>query len=207
MKSSIKDAAKSHYQQATLNDESMSRLSAMLEEEKQAVSTSWFSSIQFKPQLIAVCFLVFFGAGLLLLPGSPQSIEMDIAKEVVKNHIKMKPLEIESNDIKALRNYFTELDFSLVQTQRYAGSDMLGARYCSIQGVTAAQLRYQSPASASSDVISIYEVEYDPVLFGDIPDIDKGLVPKEITMNGLSVKLWVEKGLLMVSVAEISQAF
>lgn len=194
---SIKDATKSYYQQASLNDDAMDRFSSMLEEEKPK------AGFQFRPQLVAACLLVVVSLAIFLVPSSPQTVEMAIAKEVVKNHIKMKPLEIESNDLGALRKYFTQLDFFLIQSQRYDIGNMLGARYCSIQGVTAAQMRYQSPIDDGANVISVYEVEYDPQLFGDIPSLDQGLAPKEIILNGLSVKLWVEKGLLMVSVAEV----
>ena len=73
-----------------------------------------------------------------------------------------------------------------------------GGRYGSIQGVTAAQLRY---SLGEDEVSTLYEVGYDPGTFGPIPDLDQGQRPEQLLVRGLKVTLWVEKGLLMVLVA------
>ncbi|MFT4799487.1 MAG: hypothetical protein ACI9B8_002041 [Sulfitobacter sp.] len=65
-----------------------------------------------------------------------------IAAEVAKNHINMKPLEVQTGKLNELKDYFTELDFSPVQSSHFSAGQLIGARYCSVQGVTAAQLRY-----------------------------------------------------------------
>lgn len=71
---------------------------------------------------------------------------------------------------------------------------MLGGRYCSIQGVTAAQIRYQTELGQK---ITLYEVAYDPKIYGDMPKIEQGEAPLSLDVKGVSVLLWVEKGLLM----------
>ncbi len=125
-----------------------------------------------------------------------------ISQEVAKNHIKMKPLEVRSSKLSEVQRYFTMLDFSPIEsTLRFADQAhaLLGARYCSIRGVTAAQLRYQ----AGSGLSTLYEVPYDAALFGDLPNIDRGDEPIQSYSKGVSVKIWVEKGLLLVSAQNV----
>ena len=130
----------------------------------------------------------------------------DIAYEVVKNHLKLKPLDVQTQSIDEVKQFFTQLDFLPVNSDllnsRFSLQEtmMLGGRYCSIKGVTAAQLRYQQPESGLS---TLYEVPYDADTFGTIPDSDKGENPTVLLVKGLKVSMWVEKGLLMVLVTAI----
>lgn len=141
--------------------------------------------------------------GIMLYHLQPQDFRQEIAYEVVKNHLKLKPLDIQTNRLKELQAYFTQLDFSpsrsniLEQEMKLADKYMLGGRYCSIKGVTAAQLRYQTP-----DLHTFYQVPYNPKLHGDIPDVSQQQMPDTLQLNGLEVQLWRENGLLMVLVGE-----
>ena len=92
-----------------------------------------------------------------------------------------------------------ELDFRLQADPRgIAGrGDLLGGRYCSIRGVTAAQLRLRTAAGATE---TLYQAPYDPGSFGVMPDIGKGEAPRRLQVRGLSVELWVDRGLLFVLV-------
>jgi hypothetical protein len=127
---------------------------------------------------------------------SPQ----DIAVEVAKNHIKMKPLEIETSAMSDIERYFTQLDFYPIRSRQFNASafQMLGGRYCSIQGITAAQLRYHDPQGR---YVTLYETYYDSARFPPLPDVDKGGTPLKLYESGLEIMLWVEKGLLLVSAA------
>ena len=136
---------------------------------------------------------------------APPDYTREIALEVVQNHLKLKPLDIEAQSISAIQGFFTQLDFSPVNSSlleaRFSLPEpsLLGGRYCSIKGVTAAQLRYR----ASDDGLStLYEVAYDSAAFGPMPHVERGEAPKELLLRGLRVSLWVEKGLLLVLVTE-----
>ena len=144
--------------------------------------------------LTASLVLVFM-LSVNFYPGS-RYISWKIADEVAMNHIKMKPMELKSDRLAPLRDYFTQLDFSVVRSELFAKKNytMLGGRYCSIQGVTAAQIRYRTDKGQK---VTLYEVAYDPKLYGDIPKIEQGEAPLSIDVKGVSVSLWVEKGLLM----------
>lgn len=124
-----------------------------------------------------------------------------IANEVAKNHIKLKPLEVTTNSLPKIRDYFTELEFSPVKSMWYQrrSTQLLGARYCSIAGISAAQIRYQD---SNGQLETLYEVSYDSAIHGDIPHIDKGEAPLEIIVKGVKTEIWVEQGLLMATAQE-----
>ena len=61
-----------------------------------------------------------------------------------------------------------------------------------MQGITAAQLRMQQ----GENLQTLYETEYVPDVFGDIPRLEKGEAPLVVYAKGIKVKVWVEKGLL-----------
>lgn len=142
---------------------------------------------------IAVCAVLVLLFGALTPP-----IEQRIAKEVVKNHLKLKPLDVASNSLPAVRRYFTQLDFAVVQAKQpllLAATKpeprLLGGRYCSIQGVTAAQLRYAHPHG----VTTLYQVAYDERVFGPMAS------RTNMVLDGVHVSMWLEQGVLLVSVS------
>ncbi|MCG8314740.1 MAG: hypothetical protein MI976_16145 [Pseudomonadales bacterium] len=132
-----------------------------------------------------------------------------IAREVVHNHLKLKPLDVEAKSLPGVRKNLTQLDFALVQSDvlqtRYHMSDqqLLGGRYCSVKGIPAAQLRYQVADRAMSrdSLRTLYQVPYNKELHGMIPHVDQGESATQVMMKGLYVYLWVERGLLMVLVS------
>lgn len=119
-----------------------------------------------------------------------------IATEVAKNHIKLKPLEIETNSIEDIRSYFNKLDFIPINSKlvNQFGLELIGGRYCSLQGITAAQLRVREPGSTT--VQTLYQTEYRKDIFEDMPKLEEGDEPVDIYIKGIKVKIWVEKGLL-----------
>ncbi|WP_420590224.1 hypothetical protein [Bacterioplanoides sp.] len=139
--------------------------------------------------------------GLAIVTFQPNNYSEEIAYEVVKNHLKLKPLDVQTNTMADIQGYFTQLDFSparsslLETTLKLPEKFMLGGRYCSIKGVTAAQLRYRK-----NDIQTLYQVPYDEALHGDIADIQQQPEPQTLQLKGLEVQLWREHGLLMVLV-------
>lgn len=153
-----------------------------------------------------VRFLGFVAAGaaaafLLTIILTPLLVEHGdvrerIAMEVAKNHIKLKPMEVETASIEGIREYFEKLDFLPVSSAlvERAGLELVGGRYCSLQGVTAAQLRVRKPGSEKLQ--TLYQTEYIEDVFQDMPLIEQGDEPVELYVKGVRVKIWVEKGLL-----------
>ncbi len=124
------------------------------------------------------------------------SIEQAIGNEVANNHIKLKPLEVTSTQLNIVRSYFKELDFLPITSKNinFDTQKLLGGRYCSIQGITAAQLRLKN--DKTGNIQSFYQTSYDPVIFKGIPNISAGEQPITVHSKGVSVDIWVEKGLL-----------
>jgi hypothetical protein len=120
----------------------------------------------------------------------------EIAMEVVKNHLHQKPLEIKGNQLSSIRDYFTRLDFAPVESEFLQSKDisLIGGRYCSLQGITAAQLRFKS--ISKKGVNTLYQVNYDPNIFKSLPDFDNGEEPVSVYSSGIKVTIWVEKGVL-----------
>lgn len=151
---------------------------------------------------VLICGLLLYGGlqpGWMPVPDKP----LQIAREAASNHINLKPLDTETSSYGELQGFFDRLDFSPVRSGRalellsLPNETLLGGRYCSLKGVTALQLRFGHGEKA---VGTLYQVGYDPALFGDVPDAEAGELPLIKTTQGLKVSLWTEKGLLMVLV-------
>lgn len=163
--------------------------------------------------MVAACMLIFvLGVSTaVFLPsehdGSFGTANNDIinaiAAEVVDNHLKLKPLDIETNSITDTRRFLDQLDFSPIHStnaeQRFGlqSQRLTGGRYCSIQGTTAAQLRYRDRGQLQT----LYQVPYDSQRYGSVPALLNDELPITVDVKGLRVRLWIERDLLMVLVS------
>lgn len=120
-----------------------------------------------------------------------------ITQEVVDNHLKQRPLEFQQQSLAELDKTFTELEFTLVETIQLPelNNRLLGGRYCSIQGRTAAQLRLGGAGRAGS----LYQVPFD-ASFERLGPINVDEQPLLRYARGLQVTLWEEKGVLLALV-------
>jgi hypothetical protein len=196
IKEPMRDAFKNHFEQQQLDTDKLEKLNQLTKPFKEP-------PIQHSLPIYRIMLLVLASVASLWLYQTSNYVEHNlpeaIAAEVTKNHLKMRPLEVETNSMNQIRQYFTELDFMPAHSKQFAMNDqqLLGGRYCSIQGITAAQLRYLDSENRLS---TLYETQYDPRVFSDIPNIDKGEEPLTLFSRGLLVDMWVEKDLLMVNV-------
>ncbi|VAX31436.1 hypothetical protein MNBD_NITROSPIRAE01-2284 [hydrothermal vent metagenome] len=113
-------------------------------------------------------------------------ITQSVGKEIVLNHNKRLALEFPSQSYTLLENQMSKLDFTLVHSKKVdlQNFQLLGARYCSIQGELAAQLRLEDKAGRS------YTLYQSPVT-DDLLKIKSGVR----VQDGLRLKLWQEAGL------------
>lgn len=155
-----------------------------------------------RPRRMALiaAFSVLVGAllGMFLnerTPSQTQAMLALIADEVAENHLALKPMELESGDLEAIRGYFTQLDFRPLETRRLAALDarVLGGRYCTLGGGIAAQLRVRPPEGG---LRTLYQTRYDPERFGPVPSLDRGKPPARRMARGMPVTIWVERGVL-----------
>lgn len=125
-----------------------------------------------------------------------------IAQEVADNHLKLKPLEIESSNLRNVLGYFQDLDFQLLASPVIAGNPgdrLLGGRYCSIQGIDAAQLRV---ASATGALSTWYEATLPTDKLRLVPELAEGDRPGEFVIRGVEIRIWQESGVVFAEARE-----
>ena len=189
----LKQSVREHLESNTLTDKQLQQL--------ESLSRQAAPEIVHRFSIYPLAFAGAVAAFLLAFLLAPMIIEQGdvrerIAMEVASNHIKLKPLEIETSSIEGIRDYFKKLDFLPVNSRLVseAGLELIGGRYCSLQGITAAQLRLKKPGS---DVVqTLYQTEYRKDIFENMPQLEEGEEPVDIYVKGIKIKIWVEKGLL-----------
>ena len=209
MKKNLKNAIIDKFDTVELNAEQLAEVNRVIanagktsaQSEKPVMSRFFLSS----GSAVGAVFVVLFGLVTFFMYDAYQAYRKDtlidaIAIETVKNHINMKPLEVESRLLGEVIGYFQKLEFRPVKLSAITKSPefkLLGGRYCSIRGISAAQIL---TVSADGKVNSWYQGMLTPDELRYIPDIAKGEQPMERVMNGLQVNIWQEGGLVFVRV-------
>jgi hypothetical protein len=200
----LKQVVRQHFEQRALSTDQLERLEALMavNEPRPAGRRLIAKSLIGWPAAAAIAALL--AVIMLLPPGPVDEVPMTyrIAMEVARNHIKLKPLDVETDNMDGIRRYFTDLEFSPVKSQLLASSNLqlLGGRYCSIQSVPAAQLRVSAPDKHG--LKTLYQSEYRKDVFGPLPVLENGGIPVEVNVKGITVRIWVEKGLLFALTEE-----
>ena len=197
MKTPLNEALRTHAKSQQLSKIQLRELLDLQQRyqpaDRRMTHRGWFVAAAASSLLIALV------VGLMQVNpvGFQQDLVAEIAAEVVDNHLHMKPLEIEGNELAGIRAYFDRLDFQPIESRYLAdiGLDLLGGRYCSLQSVTAAQLRFKS--LGSDKLHTLYQVGYDPAVFKTLPNLDEGDQPISVFNKGVKVTIWVEKGVLL----------
>ena len=193
MKQPLKYSLQQHLNQQRLSAGQLKHLQLMQKQETKPK----LNPRGFKQSMVVLVFLMLTSSLFVLNPAyfASKSIEQRIADEVVSNHLKLKPLEVNSDTLAQIKRYFTQLDFLPVTPSFLATSKQLliGGRYCSIQGVTAVQLRLMDEAG---QVQSLYETEFDKNVFKNLSKQANAKEPVTVYANGMMVHIWVEKDIL-----------
>ena len=177
---------------------SSSQIDSLMQLQNPSVAdNSSSSSKYYKINAVAMAIVMIISIGIFFsLPKT--SVVEKIAAEVSHQYLTLKPLEVKANKLTDLDNYFTLLDFKLVSTEIMRNSDwtLLGARYCSIQGNTAAQLRLKN--NKTDAIETLYQAPYYQEQFAAVPILENNQTPVEIFTQGIGTKICVEKGVLFV---------
>jgi hypothetical protein len=101
------------------------------------------------------------------------------------NHKKQLEIEFSAADYAGLQPQMSKLDFALAPPSSAVAAPLhvVGARYCSIQGQLAAQIRVRDPAGL---VYTLYETKLTDKL---------SPVAGEVKADGVRIRLWKENGL------------
>jgi hypothetical protein len=137
----------------------------------------------------------FFYTAQWYRAGAENRLLVAIAEEIADHHLEPSSPEVEAPTLDAVLAYFTGLGFRPVATPRLggAGETLLGGRYCSIQGVPAAQLRYRTPGGS---LVTRYEGTLPPGQLAALPDVGAGGRPFRHLVRGVDVSIWQERGLV-----------
>ncbi len=195
MKQPLKQQVNQHIKQVELSGQRLTELEALINSQTGKESRH----DRYNGGKLAAAGIFFVAVVTIFMVSQfPRDASKDmprlIAEEVVKNHLKLKPLEVKAGTINAIRGYFSKLEFMPVESSIVSlnGMQLIGGRYCSLQGITAAQLRMKK----GQNLQTLYQTQYLPDVFGDIPQLEKGESPLAVYARGIKVKIWVEKGLL-----------
>ncbi|HJP52872.1 MAG: hypothetical protein QGH99_08550 [Pseudomonadales bacterium] len=193
----LREAFNAHYRQQSLSEKQLKDLMALQQHSESAdvVSDEKNHRLSFTGNniryflAIAASFVVISLTGLLYNINSVDAREK-VALEIAYNHSKRMALEIASSNLNDVGAHLSELDFTLVDSVRTDESEwnLLGGRYCSIQGKLAAQLRIKQTTNDS------YHTYYQAI----IPDdFELGGSTYSTWVEGTYIELWVEGGLLL----------
>ena len=193
MKYELKDSVKKYVESKQLNENQLDGLMGLVDAQSKPAKdqSRWLQAI-----VVVAVIGVAIGLYWNTTARNHSEVSLLIAEEVVHNHLKMKPLEVSSHSLHDMRAYFNQLDFSLRSSSVIENTtlQLLGGRYCSIQGITAAQIRLKD--KQTGDLETLYQAPYNKELFKDLPKLQEGHAPVRHFINGIAVEVWVEKGIL-----------
>jgi hypothetical protein len=194
MQQPLKKLIRDKFDEVELSDSQLDELSRF-QQEGTLPERSWW----LRPAgAAAIVFLALAGmlAPQLYRSHQSQVLLESIAQEVADNHLKLKPLEVESSNLRNVLGYFQDLDFQLLASPVIAGNPgdrLLGGRYCSIQGIDAAQLRV---ASATGTLSTWYEATLPADKLRLVPELAAGDRAGEFVIRGVEIRIWQESGVV-----------
>ncbi|GDY27886.1 hypothetical protein AHAT_37760 [Agarivorans sp. Toyoura001] len=166
-----------YFKQQTLSAAQLKHLQAL---EGKPKSTTWLLASAASCLLAATVYIYMF-------TGINYSA---ISKEIAYNHNSQMQMEVVSSSIDDIQQHLNRLDFNLIDSSQLDQQqwELLGGRYCSIGGRIAAQLKVRN--RQSQQVHTFYQAK--------LPDEWLNITQqKELNVDGVTVKVWQEKGLLI----------
>lgn len=188
---------KKHYNDQSLSPEVMKRL-LQVQSIQAGVETSRFDSfwrsakklfIGSERLTVIALLLVFLFTPFLIIKNTGDSqheLLTSIAAEVALNHNKRLPSDYVTNSYSELTAVMDKLDFSLSKPEhsKLTGYQLTGARYCSLQGQIAGQLKLRTD---SGELHTLYVTR--------LSEKFRGLDEVEQEIDGLRVSSWQSEGL------------
>lgn len=187
MSNETKDLIHDFYDDKELSNAQVKELQSLFKEQNQVEIANTSIKDKFTPKFVMSLVASFLLVALLNFRYfTYKSVEMEVAY----NHNKNVPAEITTGDVLKIRNHLTKLDFPVIASAKIDPNrfELVGARYCSIQGKLAAQLKYKDLQTGRTS--TVYQVPND-----NYSEIDKHV-------SGVRVKGWVEKDLFIVQAIE-----
>ncbi len=177
-------------------DRELEEFRALLDADEGAPAAGRRADSRTFPALFATLVVALLAGLWLGLPTNTGNRVALLADEIAGNHIAAKGLDIVAPNLVDLREAFAPLGFAVRELPpgRQPGQ-LEGGRFCSVQTVPAALLRYQ-PGNAGGGHATVYQALYVPKRHGRLPDLDQGQEPITTITRGVVVELWTSHGLL-----------
>ena len=176
--SDFKKELEDHYLKKSLSEQEVKTLlqdSSMSSSRRPKVWQLAFLAGAVSTAIVAFLFFSFFSPPL----------HKKIFKEVVKNHLKGMPSEVLSADYTVINEALDRLNFKVIpSTQLGENFALVGARYCSVQGEIAAQLKIKD--KKRDRFLTLYQFDKSKVT-GD--SVAQAFTSKK---KGVTVKIWYE---------------
>ncbi len=133
-------------------------------------------------RIAAVAAALVAGFGLLHFHIVERDAEIRVLAEIAMNHKKQLAVEVSAGSFSAVERALDRLDIPIRPSgDRLAGYDLLGGRYCSIQGGLAAQLRLRDRETGRPH--TLYATALTPALTG---------LEDAAVHDGIVIALWRE---------------
>jgi hypothetical protein len=183
----LRRALTEHYEAESLPDQMLERLL------KQAEAPPRASRARFATgAILALAASVVLAVGLVRLSAAradrdPTRVARDVAAEIVSHEAARNPVQFSGANLASIQREMPRLDFRLAAPRRLAKEDLalVGARYCSLRGGLAAQIRLRDASGR------LHNVYLCPVR-ARLEHIAEG----EVVVDGSRVMLWREGGML-----------
>jgi hypothetical protein len=185
MKKTLKENIKENYAELKLSPEQWRSLDSLQQNRAGKHGVRFFLKISFAAMAASVLLL-----SLYLFQGSGSLVER-IADEVAYNHNKNVQMEIKTASIDEVQSFLSKIDFTLIHSERLPLEqwELLGGRYCSIQGRLAVQMKIRNKADGK--LKTLYQVPY-PKELSHIKSVSMETYASEV-----KVSLWRERGMLL----------
>lgn len=199
--SSLEGRLDTYYKSKVLSSEALSRLKAMpgseikFTENSDNKESGFFAELFMgkkifsQPFAVAASVLFLMVALWMVLPSdeiSSDALAQLVSKEIALNHNKGLSPEYQSEEYAFLAAQLDKLDFTLANSEKIQslGLTLQGARYCSIHGQLAAQLKMQA---ANGERYTLYQTHINDEL-QDLP-------ADFYETDGVLVEQWQEDGI------------
>ncbi len=192
----VDNAVKQHYQRQVLAPKTLKRMEAMAENRQNKQNACfWRKRWQLQRNLfLAASFIITILLVPFLWPGDESQLSK-VAREVALNHNKQLTSDYITDSYQNLVLLMKKLDFVPVSPAllKQSGYQVIGARYCSIQGHIAAQIKL---ITRHGDELTLYQTRLNHKL--------ALLDGQYYTVNKVQVRTWQE-GRIFFSLAQTSK--
>lgn len=179
-----------------LDDAQYARLRTVATPPRRRTRLRWLTA--------AAAALAFLAIAWPMLRPAGDAWQVDqIARHVSHYHLQTPPLDVRSSSLADVRAGLDRLDFQPVLPEGAEGWRLLGARECTLLGGVATQLLFQTPDGRR---VTVYETAYDPDRFARVPGLREHGAPIEVDHRGLTVRVWIESGVVMARVQDARAA-